>query len=105
MLTALLRYDRRDRRAVAQEWAERSHAGWQPREADADTRRCRELNDARGQIVREGVTYFGDGRAVPWSVRRSARGRVDQLDVFAGGALWRTGGPRKVARWLGRLAR
>jgi len=70
------------------------------REVDADTLRRRALHDARGQIVREGVTYFGDGRIVPWSVRRSLRGRSDQLDVFAGGALWRTGGPRLVNRWL-----
>lgn len=75
------------------------------REVDADTLRSRALHDARGQIVREGVTYFGGGRVVPWCVRRSVRGRTDQFDVFAGGTLWRTGGPRKVARWLGRLAR
>jgi len=68
---------------------------------DADTLRRRALHDARGQIMREGVTYCGDGRVVPWSVRRSVIGRSDQFDVFAGGTLWRTGGQRKVARWLG----
>ena len=106
MLAALLRYPRRERRAVAQSWARRSHATRAARRmergADADTLRRRALHDARGQIMREGVTYFGDGRVVPWSVRRSVRGRVDQFDVFAGETLWRTGGPRKVARWIGK---
>jgi hypothetical protein len=71
---------------------------------DADTLRRRALHDARGQIVREGVTYFGDGRVVPWSVRRSVRGRVDQFDIVLAGVLWRTGGPRFVWRALGRSA-
>ncbi len=68
------------------------------REIDADTLRRRALHDARGQVIREGVTYFGDGRVTPWCVRRSVRGRIDQLDVMVNGRVWRTGGPRKISR-------
>tara|TARA_R110000868_G_scaffold411211_1_gene702390 strand:- start:72 stop:401 length:330 start_codon:yes stop_codon:yes gene_type:complete len=104
MLAALLRYPRRERRAVAQSWAGRSHATQAAariaRGPDADTLRRRALHDARGQIVRVGVTYFGDGRVVPWCVRRAVAGRSDQLEIFAAGVLWRTGGPRRVARWI-----
>jgi hypothetical protein len=89
------------RRKIGRKRGIASARAWTPRTADADTLRRRALHDARGMIVREGVTYHGDGRMTPWSVRRSIYGRVDQLDVFAGGALWRTGGPRRVARWLG----
>jgi hypothetical protein len=108
MLAALLRYSRRERRAVAQSWARRSHATRAARRMergpDADTLRRRALHDARGQIVRAGVTYFGDGRVVLWSVRRSVRGRVDQFDMIVGARVWRTGGVRRVAGWLGRAA-
>jgi hypothetical protein len=106
MLAALLRYPRPERRAVAQSWARRSHATQAAariaRGPDADTLRRRALHDARGQIVRAGVTYFGDGRVVPWCVRRSMGGRVDQFDVIVGVRVWRTAGVRRVAGWLGR---
>jgi len=67
---------------------------------DADTLRWRAAQDARGQIMREGVTYFGNGRVVPWCVRRSFAGRVNQLDVVVAGRVWRTGGARQVRSWL-----
>lgn len=69
---------------------------WEPREPDADTLRRRALHDARGQVIREGVTYRGDGSETPWRVCRSLRGRVDQFDVIVAGRVWRTGGPRKL---------
>jgi len=104
MISALYRYPKKERRTVAQRWAARSHAVQSAarieRGADADTMRRRELHDARGQVVREGVTYHGDGRVTPWCVRRSLVGRVDQFDVIANGDVWRTGGPRLVRRWL-----
>lgn len=102
-MVALLRYPRSQRRAVARTWAYRSQAAQSASRIalgpDADTLRRRALHDARGQIVREGVTYFGDGRVVPWCVRRSIAGRVDQFDVIANGQLWRTGGQRKIKTW------
>lgn len=59
MLAALLRYPRRERRAVAQSWARRSHATQAAariaRGPDADTLHRRALHDARGQVVRAGV--------------------------------------------------
>lgn len=66
------------------------------RPVDADTLRWRALHDARGLVLREGVTFFGDGRVVPWCVRRSLHGRVNQLDVVAGGQIWRTAGRRRL---------
>lgn len=105
-MQALLRYPRALRRAVAQEWARRSHAAQAARRMergpDADTLRARALHDARGQLVREGVTYFADGRVVPWRVERSRRGRVNQLDVIVSGQLWRTAGARRITRLLRR---
>ncbi len=89
---------------MAQQWARRSQAVQSAkrmaREPDADTVRRRALHDARGQVLREGVTYFGDGRIVPWCVRRSLRGRTNQLDIVAGGAVWRTAGARRISGWL-----
>lgn len=67
---------------------------------DAATLRWRALHDARGQVLRHGVTYFGDGRVVPWCIRRSLVARVNQLDVVVAGHLWRTAGARRVGRWL-----
>ena len=49
-------------------------------------------------MLREGVTYHGDGRITPWQVRRSLRGRTDQLDLVAPGHAIRTAGPRRLAR-------
>lgn len=103
-MVALLRYPRHQRRAIAQRWALRSQAAQSSariaRGPDADTLRRRALHDARGEVVREGVTYFGDGRVVPWCVRRSIAGRVDQFDIVVNGVVWRTGGLRRVRVWL-----
>ena len=99
-MVALLRYPRHQRRAVAQRWALRSKdaqsAARIERGPDADTLRRRALHDARGQVVREGVTYFCDGRVVPWCVRRSIAGRVDQFDIVVNSIVWRTGGKRRL---------
>ena len=66
---------------------------------DADTLRQRTLEDARGQTLREGVTY-GDGRVIAWRVRRSQTGRTNQVDVLANGRVRETCGARAVARRL-----
>jgi len=103
-MVALLRYSRCQRRTIAPIWALRSQAVQSAarlvRGPDADTLHRRALHDARGQIVREGLTYFGDGRVVPWWVQRSIAGRVDQFDIVVNGSVWRTGGARKVAAWV-----
>ena len=101
MLSALHRYPKSARRAVAREWARRSQraqsAARLTRGPDAETIRRRAIADARGQILRAGVTYFGDGRVVPWLVRRSLAGRCNQLDLLLGGRLVRTVGARTLA--------
>lgn len=101
-MQALLRYPRAERRAVAQEWARRSQAVQAERRLqrgpDAETLRWRAAQDARGQIIREGVTYFGSGRVVPWCVRRSIAGRVNQFDAVAGGNVVIAASWRHIAR-------
>lgn len=67
---------------------------------DADTVRLRALHDARGTVLREGVTYGGDGRIVPWCVRRSVAGRVNQVDIVADGRVWHTGSARSAGRLI-----
>lgn len=103
-MQALLRYPRAARRAVAQAWARRSQAVQAAarlnRGADADTLRRRAAHDARGEVLRHGVTFFGDGRVVPWCVRRSVAGRCDQLDLVADARVWRTAGMRLVKKIL-----
>jgi hypothetical protein len=71
--------------------------------ADADTLRRRALYDARGQVVREGVTYSADRGETHWSLRRSVDGRVDQFDSVIDGVVVRTGGLRRL-RELKRLS-
>lgn len=63
-------------------------------EIDADTARMRALHDAKGQIVREGATYYAD-RVIHWQVRRSLLGSVDQFDFVANGRVKLAAGPRK----------
>lgn len=103
MFAALLRYPRADRRAIAQEWARRSNAAQAEarlvRGPDADTIRARALNDARGQILREGRTFCAAG-VTHWQIIRSVAGRTDQRDVLVDGRLWRTCGPRRLPAWL-----
>ena len=105
MISALYRYPKKRRREIARLWAGRSHLARAVKRLaegiDADTARRRALRDARGQIEREGIT-FQSGREIPWHICRSRRGRVDHFDVIVNGKLWRTGGQRKIARWLGR---
>ena len=63
------------------------------RPVDADTLRCRALHDARGFLLREGVTYR-TGMETHWQLRRSLCGRVNQVDIVVAGVVWRTGSLR-----------
>lgn len=98
MISALYRYPKHHRKAVAAEWGRRSADVHQKlrdaRGADAETVRMRALHDAKGQIVREGATYYAD-RAIHWQVRRSLIGSIDQFDFVANGRVKLTVGPRK----------
>ena len=71
------------------------------REPDVDTLRWRALQDARGQILREGCTYRGRGAVIPWQVRRAVHGRTNQVEIVVSGRVWR----RCSIRLAGRLMR
>lgn len=72
------------------------------RELDADTSRWWALQNAKGQLEREGTTYFADGKTTEWQVRRSVRGSVRQLDIIADGLILKTAGKRRVDNLLKR---
>lgn len=61
--------------------------------------RWRALQDAKGLVLRAGVTFRADG-LVPWVVRRSVGGRTDQLDLVAGERVVRRMGLTRLARVL-----
>lgn len=69
------------------------------RQLDADTLLRRTLDDARGQLLREGCTYSAIGEQ-RWRVVRSVAGRTNQRDVTINGSLFRTCGPRQLPAWL-----
>ena len=83
----------RGRRMARARWS-RPHVG----EPTADTMRGQALRDAKGRILREGITYHGDGRTTPWQIRRSLHGRTNQLDIVAAGQIHRTLGRRRLSR-------
>lgn len=62
---------------------------------DADTLRMRSLWDAKGQVLREGVTYKSTGE-VAWAIARSIHGRINQIDVIVNGSVWATAGARRL---------
>ncbi len=74
-----------------------------PPTVDADTLRMRALHDRRGTLIRSGVLirWHGDGlRVVPWEIRHSLRGRVNQVDCIRCGVLRRTCSLRTAERLL-----
>lgn len=70
------------------------------REWDADTLRWHAFEEARGKVLREGVTFAAGQEPRPWQVRRSVKGRVNQVDIVCDGALVRTLGRRRLGRVL-----
>lgn len=78
------------------------------RPLDADTVRARALDDRRGTVIREGLTFSlaaGLLRVTCWSVCHSRRGRVNQVDITIDGAVWRTCSERTARRLLARPRR
>lgn len=67
------------------------------RPVDADTLRWRALNDARGQVVREGCTYRASG-LTHWQVRRAVGGRTDQFEFVANGRVRLRAGRRRFPK-------
>ncbi len=104
MISALYRYSKQERSAVAKQWAKRSHAVQSTariaRGPDAETLRRRALHDARGQLLRHGHTYRG-ATVIEWRIVRSIRGRTDQVDVLINGRHRFTISRRWVRRYFG----
>ncbi len=107
MLAALLRYPRKERRAIARRWGLRSQAVQaakrMERGPDAETVRMRALDDARGQVLRHGVTYSAaHPEGQPWVILRSKHGRTNQVDLHVGELLVTTCGLRSIERGMRR---
>lgn len=81
------------RSAVSQRWHEAKAVKRLQREPDFETVRMRALHDAKGKVLREGVTYTASG-ATNWQVRRSIAGRINQFDLIANNSVVRTCGRR-----------
>jgi hypothetical protein len=63
----------------------------------------RAKEDARGQVLRHGVTYSTahlDGQ--PWTILRSKHGRINQVDLHLGDQLAATCGLRTIERAMRR---
>lgn len=99
MISALYRYPKAERRAVAREWSRRAavkrRAACAERGPDAETLAWRAKEDRRGLPVR---TLYSRGSEVV--VRCSVAGRSDQFDIILDGSLWRTCGPRRLPPWV-----
>ena len=67
---------------------------------DADTLRKRAMHDARGKVLREGVTFRGDAPLDSWAVVRSVKGRVTQCDCVLNGEVVLTCSLPRATRWV-----
>ena len=108
MISALNRYPAGKRRSeVAKAWAARSVEARakkrMERGPDADTLRKRAAHDARGKVLREGVTFRGDAPSDFWQVVRSRKGRVSQCDCLLNGQLVKTCSLKLAAKWVASL--
>lgn len=68
----------------------------------ADDARQRMLQDAKGMVLREGVTYTAEGETA-WQKRRALHGRTNQIEMTANGKVVLTTGETKLKntlRWL-----
>lgn len=61
----------------------------------AEDARQRALHDAKGMVLRQGVTYTvksGEVCADPWQKRRAVEGRTDQVEFVVSGRIVKTTG-------------
>lgn len=68
----------------------------------AEEARQRALQDAKGLVLREGVTYSTNG-ARHWQKRRALHGRTDQIELVCNGSVVKTIGQtllRNNLHWL-----
>jgi len=106
-MLALKRIPWRKRSAKAREW---QRAGCEVKARlrmeygpDPETVRLRALQDARGEILRHGITYstaHPEGQA--WTIIRTKAGRVNQVDLHLAGQLAFTGSLRTILRGMAR---
>lgn len=101
-MVALLRYPKHRRREIARAWANRSNevqsAARLLREPDFETQRRRALEDRRGKVVKEGVSWI-EGKETRWQVRHAMRpARVNQFELVANGIVIRVCGVRRLPR-------
>ena len=106
-MEALKRIPWKYRRAVARKWGARGNETqrWQRIEAGPTWGDIvwRAKQDARGQVMRHGVTYsvlYPEGR--PWTILRSKQGRTNQVDLHVGTVLAYTGSLRSIEWGMGR---
>lgn len=107
MLAALLSFPRSIRKAKAREWARRSHVARMANAAERgetlEAAIWRAKQDARGQVLRRGVTYSAaHPGGQPWTILRSKAGRVNQVDLHVGAELVATCGLRTIERGMKR---
>lgn len=107
MLAALLSFPRHMRKAKAREWARRSHVARMAKAAERDepmeSAIWRAKQDARGQVLRHGVTYSAaHPKGQSWTIVRSKRGRTNQVDLCIGSDLFATCGLRTLERGMKR---
>lgn len=85
-----------------QAWAKRSNAVQAVarllRDPDFETQRRHALDDRRGTVVKEGVSWI-DGKETRWQVRHALRpARTNQLELVANGIVVRVCGARRLPR-------
>ncbi len=70
---------------------------------DFETTIWRAKQDARGQVLRHGVTYSAaHPQGQPWIILRSKAGRTNQVDLHVGSQLVNTCGLRDIERGMKR---
>ena len=86
---------------LGREWGKASAAKRKPYQLDWHEQCRRNANLARGQVLREGISWTGSGLK-PWKIVRSVRGRINQVDLIVGTDYTRTGSLRaalSALRW------
>lgn len=107
MLAALLRIPRKNRRKVAKIWGKRGNIAQKiyrkTRDLDQYTLKMRVLDNARGEVLREGVTYSSNNiNGEPWLITKSTNGTLRQIDIIKNNNVIFTGGLRNVIRGMKR---
>lgn len=106
-MEALKRIPWKYRRAVARKWGARGNETqhWQRIERGPSWEDLvwRAKQDARGQVLRHGLTYSASHpEGQTWTILRSKAGRTNQVDLHVGNALVKTCSLRNLERGMKR---